>query len=147
MMRPRAVALAVFLAGCARGGDRPASGPVVVDTTPLATQPVLDAVPIARPGGTIVLAGIKGRGRGVPGFPTDEIAMRYQTIRGVRTVDYRSYQHAVRLIESGRVPVERLHTHHFPLEQATEALKTLAGGASGDANGDRRAAISITLEP
>lgn len=113
---------------------------VCVDTTPHATKPVVDAVWATRPGGTIVLAGIKGRGRGVPDFPTDEVAMRFQTIRGVRTVDYRSYQQAIRLIESGRVPVERLHTHHFPLEEAATAIRTLT--AAGD-----RPAISITIEP
>lgn len=113
---------------------------VAVDTTPHATQPVLDAVPIVRPGGTIVLAGIKGRGRSVSGFPTDEIAMRFQTIRGVRTVDYRSYQQAVRLIESGRLPVDRLHTHHFPLADAAAAVRKLTAVGNDPA-------ISITIEP
>ncbi len=117
-----------------RGAD------VVVDTTPHATRPVVDAVRMARPGGTIVLAGLKGRGNHVPGFPSDEVAMRYQTIRGVRAVDYRSFRQAVRLIESGRVPVERLHTHHFPLEEAERAVRTLADSG-------QHGAISITVEP
>lgn len=113
---------------------------VSVDTTPRATKPVVDAIFATRPGGTIVLAGIKGRGRGVPDFPTDEVAMRFQTIRGVRAVDYRSFRQAIRLIESGEAPVERLHTHHFPLESAAEAVRTLIG------HGDRPA-ISVTIEP
>lgn len=113
---------------------------ITVDTTPHATKPVVDAVHATRPGGTIVLAGIKGRGRGVPDFPSDEVAMRYQTIRGVRAVDSKSFAQAIRLIESGRAPVEQLHTHHFPLESAAEAIRTLAGqGASP--------AISVTIEP
>jgi threonine dehydrogenase-like Zn-dependent dehydrogenase len=58
----------------------------------------------------------------------------------VRTVDYRSYQQAIRLIESGRVPIERLHTHHFPLEQAAEAVRTLTAKTD-------HPAISITIEP
>ena len=111
---------------------------VVVDTTPHAVQPVLDAVRAARPGGTVVLAGLKGRG--VPEFPTDEVAMRRLTIRGVRAVDHRSFRQAVALIESGRHPLERLHTHHFPLADAGEAIRTLA--ASGE-----RPAIAITIEP
>jgi len=117
-----------------RGAD------VVVDTTPHATQPVIDAVHIARPGGTIVLAGLKGRGRAIPGFPSDEVAMRYQTIRGVRAVDYRSFQQAVQLIESRSVPIHRLHTHSYPLEAAADAVRTLM-------NGGERPAISITVEP
>ena len=113
---------------------------IVVDTTPHATQPVVDAVSIARPGGTIVLAGLKGRGRGVDGFPSDDVAMRYQTVIGVRTVDYHSYRQAVRLIESGSLPVERLHTHHFPLEQAADAVQTLVQAG-------KHQAVSITVEP
>jgi threonine dehydrogenase-like Zn-dependent dehydrogenase len=111
---------------------------VVVDTTPHATQPVLDAVRMTRPGGTIVLAGLKGPG-GVPGFPSDEIAMRWQTIKGVRAVDRNSFQQAVRLLESGWLPVERLHTHSFPLEQAADAVRALTDPAAH--------AIAITIEP
>lgn len=113
---------------------------VTVDTTPHATKPVVDAVFATRPGGTIVLAGIKGRGRGVPDFPTDEVAMRFQTIRGVRAVDYRSFRQAIRLLESQDPVLERLHTHHFPLEQSAAAVRALT--AAGD-----RPAISITIEP
>ncbi len=113
---------------------------IVVDTTPHATGPVIDAVYMARPGGTIVLAGLKGRGNGVPGFPSDDVAMRYQTIIGVRTVDYHSYRQAVRLIESGSIPVERLHTHHFPLDQAAAAVDALSRASE-------RQAVSITVEP
>lgn len=112
---------------------------VVVDTTPHATQPVIDAVQMARPGGTIVLAGIKGRG-GIPAFPSDDVAMRYQTIKGVRAVDYHSFQRAVRLIESGSVPVHELHTHRFPLEAAAEAVLSLTEPRD-------RPVIAVSIEP
>ena len=111
----------------------------VVDTTPHATRPVVESVQIARPGGTIVLAGIKGLNK-VDGFPSDDLAMRYQTVKGVRSVDYHSFRRAVHLIESRAVPVERLHTHEFPLEDALHAVRTLSGETGGDA-------ISITIEP
>ncbi|MEZ4331067.1 MAG: zinc-binding dehydrogenase [Myxococcota bacterium] len=113
---------------------------VTVDTTPHATKPVVDAVWSTRPGGTIVLAGIKGRGRGVPDFPSDEVAMRFQTIRGVRAVDYRSFRQAIRLLESEDPLVPQLHTHHFPLEAAADAVRALTGASD-------RPAISITIEP
>lgn len=111
---------------------------VVVDTTPHAAQPVLDALRMARPGGSVVLAGLKGPG-GVSGFPTDEVALRTLTVRGVRAVDHQSFRLAVRLIESGRLPLERMHTHHFPLVRAAEAVQALADPAAG--------AIAITVEP
>lgn len=111
---------------------------VVVDTTPGATRPVVDAVHIARPGGTIVLAGLKHAK--VPDFPSDEIAMRYQTIKGVRTQGFASFRQAVQLLESGALDVSRMHTHHFPLEHAEEALRTLEDAGAHDA-------IAITVEP
>ena len=43
-------------------------------------------------------------------------------------------------VAAGTVPIERLHTHHFPLEAAADAVRTLT--AAGD-----RPAISITIEP
>ncbi len=121
-----------------RGATGGAGVDVVVDTTPHAAQPVLDAVRAARPGGTIVLAGLKGRA--VPDFPTDEIAMRRLTVRGVRAVDHRSFRQAIGLIESRRLPLERLHTHHYPLEDAALAVRTLTAGGE-------RPAIAITVEP
>jgi threonine dehydrogenase-like Zn-dependent dehydrogenase len=112
---------------------------VVVDTTPFAARCVIDAIYLARPGGTVVLAGLKGRNR-VPDFPSDELAVRALTVRGVRAVDYRSFQRAIALLESGSVPVERLHTHAFALEQAEQAVRTLAGELEPGA-------ISVTIEP
>ena len=80
------------------------------------------------------------KGQGIPGFPSDEVALRYQTIKGVRAVDYHSFQRAVRLIESGTVPIHKLHTHHYPLEAAADAVRSLT--IPGE-----RPAISITIEP
>ena len=113
---------------------------VVVDTTPHATQPVIDSIHMACLGGTIILAGLKGRDGIIPGFPSDEIIMRYQTVKGVRSVDYNSFQLAVKLIESGAIPVEKMHTHHFPMESAVEAVRSLVDSPSTPA-------ISITIEP
>jgi hypothetical protein len=36
------------------------------------------------------------------------------------------------LIESGRVPIERMHTHDFALEDAEHAIKLLAGEIPGE---------------
>ena len=66
--------------------------------------------------------------------------MRYQTIKGVRAVDYHSFRQAVSLIESGRIRVDRLHTHSYPLEAAADAVRTLL-------HSEDHPAISITVEP
>lgn len=111
---------------------------VVVDTTPHASGPVRDAIAMVRPGGTVVLAGLKGAA-GIDGFPSDEVAVKALTLRGVRGVDRRSFRRAIRLIEAAHRPLDRLHTHHFPLEAAAAAVQTLGDPAAR--------AVAVTVEP
>ena len=47
-------------------------------------------------------------------------------IKGAIGVTSTGYKSAIRLIESGRVPVERMHTHNFDLADAELAIRTLA---------------------
>ncbi|MBK7249432.1 MAG: alcohol dehydrogenase catalytic domain-containing protein [Gammaproteobacteria bacterium] len=100
---------------------------VVLDLTPDATQPVLDAIEIVRPGGTIVLAGSKG-GRTVA-LPTDTLMWKDITLRGVVGVGHREYRQAIKIIASGKYPLHRLVTHRFPLHEAEAAIRMLAGEA------------------
>ena len=101
---------------------------VVLDTTPYAVDAVAQAVRMVRESGTVILAGLKG-GRPLSDFSTDEIVWKRVTMKGVRGVDFGAFQHAVETIESRRYPLERLHTHSFPVEEAEKALRTLAGEA------------------
>jgi threonine dehydrogenase-like Zn-dependent dehydrogenase len=111
---------------------------VVVDTTPRATQPVIEALRMARPGGTVVLAGLKGTT--VPAFPTDEVAMRWQTIKGVRAATTWGFRQAVALIGSETANLQRMHTHRFRLEDAADAVRALSGASD-------RPAVAVTIEP
>jgi threonine dehydrogenase-like Zn-dependent dehydrogenase len=97
----------------------------VVDTTPGALDAVQNAVSLVRPAGTIVLGGLKGRG--VPDFPVDRIALAGVTVRGMRGVSSEAYRGAIALIASGRFPLDRLRTHSFPLDSAGRAVEVLAG--------------------
>ena len=99
---------------------------VVLDTTPYAVDAVAQAVRMVRESGTVVLAGLKG-GRPILDFSTDEIVWKRVTLKGVRGVEFAAFQRAVETIESRRYPLERLHTHSFPVEEAEKALRTLAG--------------------
>src|SRR5262245_47083981 len=112
---------------------------VVVDTTPYATRPILDALRMARPRGRVVLAGLKGPHK-LDGFPSDHVVVRMLQIRGVRAVDYASFHQAIRVIERHLAPVERLHTHEFSLERAADAVRTLTGETGSGA-------IHVTIEP
>ncbi|HTY18998.1 MAG TPA: zinc-binding dehydrogenase [Myxococcota bacterium] len=103
-----------------RGAD------VVIEVTAFATEPVRDAVDCARLGGTVVLAGVKGM-KAIEGFVSDKVVLKEVTIRGAIGVTYGAYERAIRLIESRRVPLERMQTHRFGLRDAERAIRTLAG--------------------
>jgi threonine dehydrogenase-like Zn-dependent dehydrogenase len=98
----------------------------VVDVTPVATQPILDAISMVRPGGTIVLAGLKGSARRVA-VPPDVLVMDGIELKGVRGISTRSYRLAVRAICSGAYDFSAWHTHTMKLKDAELAIRILAG--------------------
>ncbi len=108
-----------------RGAD------TVVDVSSYATKPVADALSMVRTGGTVVLAGVKGF-RAVDNFVSDLVVMKEINIKGAIGVTSSGYKAAIRLIESGRVPMAKMHTHDFPLEDAELAIRTLARQVPGD---------------
>jgi threonine dehydrogenase-like Zn-dependent dehydrogenase len=110
-----------------RGAD------VVVEVSANATEPVAESLRYVAPGGTVVLAGIKGF-KPVPDFISDLAVVKEVTIKGAFGVTARSYEQAIALIESGRVPLAKMHTHDFSLDQAELAIRTLAGEADGPAS-------------
>lgn len=112
---------------------------VVIDVTANATQPVIDAVDIVRPGGTIVLGGLKGVA--VDAFPTDKIVLRGINLIGARGVTAPAYRDALDLIASHRYPLDRLRTHQFPLADVERAIQVLAGEVPGEH------AINVVIRP
>lgn len=108
-----------------RGAD------VVVEVTSYATAPVREALDFVRPGGTIVLAGVKGF-KPVDSFVSDLIVLKEISIKGVIGVTSSGYRKAIDLIESGSAALEWMHTHDFPLEDAELAIRTLAREVPGE---------------
>jgi threonine dehydrogenase-like Zn-dependent dehydrogenase len=102
-----------------RGAD------IVVDVSSYATAPVADALNYVVPGGTVVLAGVKGF-KPVPNFISDKVVLKEISIRGAIGVTASGYASAIRLIESGSAPLEKMHTHDFGLKDAELAIRTLA---------------------
>jgi threonine dehydrogenase-like Zn-dependent dehydrogenase len=104
---------------------------VTLELTPMATAPVTDALLATRHGGRVVLAGLKG-GKEVP-LVTDLIINRALTVVGAFGVDATAYAEAIRIIESRRFPLEKLHTHTFGLQDTVRAIEVLAGEVPGEA--------------
>jgi threonine dehydrogenase-like Zn-dependent dehydrogenase len=99
---------------------------VVLELTPIATQPVLDAVEAVRHSGRIVLAGLKG-GKSVD-LVTDRLINKGVTVRGAFGVNADAYIEAIRIIESGRFPLEKMHSGKYELADTEAAIQSLADG-------------------
>ncbi len=104
---------------------------VVVDVSAVATEPVVHAVEIVKTNGRIILAGVKGGGA-TAALPVDRVVMKEIALQGVFSQDVRAFEPALRLIESRRYPLERMHTHTFGLEDVALAVETLAGRVAGE---------------
>ena len=113
---------------------------IVIDVVPYAASTFVDAIDVVRPGGMVVLAGMKGDVP-VPNFFSDHLARKAVTIRGVQGKSTESYRRAVALLESRRFPIERLNTHTFGLADAEKAIEVLAGSVPGEN------AVFVSLDP
>ena len=103
---------------------------VVLDLTPMAEQPIRDAINAVRWGGTIVLAGLKGH-KEIP-ITTDMLINKAITVKGAFSVDANGYTDAIKLIESGKFPLEKMQTHKYGLDNVEHAIKLLAGEVPGE---------------
>jgi threonine dehydrogenase-like Zn-dependent dehydrogenase len=119
------------------GGDM---ADVVIDVTAYAVEAVTQAIDLARRGGRVVLGGTKGP-KPVPNFISDKVVGKELTVLGAFGVDWPAYEAAVKLIESGKYPLERMHTHTLPLDEAERGLALLAGSVEGEQ------AIHVALVP
>lgn len=103
---------------------------VVLDLTPVAAQPVRDAIEAVKVGGTVVLAGLKHH---APiEIVTDRIIQKAIRLVGARGVDSTAIREAIALIESGTYPLDRMHTHSFGLDDVVRAIAVLAGDVEGE---------------
>jgi threonine dehydrogenase-like Zn-dependent dehydrogenase len=97
---------------------------VVVDVTNGANSPIVQAVEMIRPGGKIVLAGLKGR-HPIEGLLTDRIVVKEIQVLGVMSAGWTSVELAIRIIERRRDLLARLKPKAFALEDVTTAVRTL----------------------
>jgi threonine dehydrogenase-like Zn-dependent dehydrogenase len=107
-----------------RGAD------VVIDASAEAIEPVQHAIELARPGGTVILGGLKNFAA-VP-LVTDPIALKQLRVQGVGGHDTASVAAALELIASRRFPLEELRSHEFPLARAEHALRVVGREIAGE---------------
>jgi threonine dehydrogenase-like Zn-dependent dehydrogenase len=112
---------------------------IVVDTTPGATESVVDAIDAVRAGGTVVLAGTKGM-REVEGFVSDKLVFDNITVEGTLGTRAWSFERAIDVIESGRYDLGRLHSHTLGLSELERAIELQGGETDEDA-------FHITITP
>ncbi len=112
---------------------------VVIDTTPHATQPLVDAINVVSRTGTIVVIGLKNRN--LDGFPIDRLLMKRARIVGWVGQSNDSYQRAMDLIASRKFPIEKLRTHVYGFDQLETAIDVLAGDVATEK------AINVVVTP
>jgi threonine dehydrogenase-like Zn-dependent dehydrogenase len=100
--------------------DRPS---LVVDTTPHAGAPAIQAITAVANGGTVVLAGIKSPSARLD-LPVNEIVLRRLTLRGPVSKTLDALRTAVGAIESRSLPLDRLTTAAYPLSATAEAINS-----------------------
>lgn len=99
---------------------------VVVDVTAKAPAALAQAINLARPGGTIVLAGTRGSSE-TPGFWPDLIVFKELRILGALGVDVDAYTAALDLLASGRYPFAALQHRVVGFDGIEDLLQTMAG--------------------
>ena len=100
---------------------------VVVDVTAKAPEALAQAVALARPAGTVVVAGT--RGRPVPEFPADLVVFKELRIVGALGVDSAAYNTALALLAGNRYPFADLPRRVVGLDDAETLIRSLAGEA------------------
>lgn len=113
---------------------------LVVEATPHATGPVIDALGAARFAGTVVLAGLKG-GATADDFPVDTIVHKVLNVVGVLGTSAWSSEQAINAIVSERYDLSRLHSHTLGLDDVAHAMRLLAGEVPNED------AVHITITP
>jgi threonine dehydrogenase-like Zn-dependent dehydrogenase len=109
------------------------SGPadVVIDLVPRNTTTVQMASALVRPGGRVVLAGIKGPGRRGE-LVIDDVVLREVQLVGVLGVSSWAFREAIRLVASNRFPFSAMHTATIGLEDVTQAILAIGGETTGE---------------
>jgi threonine dehydrogenase-like Zn-dependent dehydrogenase len=94
---------------------------------------------IVRPGGRIVLAGLKDRKK-LEGLIPDRLVMKEITLEGALASSWSSFEHAIALLGRHEGELTKLCTHSYYIDEAETALRVL-----GREIIDKREAVHVHL--
>lgn len=97
---------------------------VVVDVSAFATEPITQAIEMVRPGGTVVVAGLKSF-KPIPDFISDKLITKEIAMLGVLSSSWSSVEKSIDIIRRRGDQLARLCTHHYPVEEADTAVRVL----------------------
>ncbi len=103
---------------------------VVIDVTAKAPAAFAQAVELARPGGTIIVAGTRGTPE-TPGFHPDHVVYKELRIIGALGVDVTAYRKALDLLVSGRYPFHDLPRQVAGFDDLEPLIQVMAGERAG----------------
>lgn len=113
---------------------------VVLDVAAGSGEPILQAIEMIRPGGTIVLAGLKNH-RPLEGFIPDRVVMKEIKLVGVLSSSWTSMRQSLALVEQYKDELAALCTHAYRIGEADTALRVL-----GREVVDRREAVHVHID-
>jgi alcohol dehydrogenase len=99
---------------------------VVVDVTAKAPSALGQAVDLACPGGTVVIAGMRGDGP-LPGFRADRVVLKELRVLGALGVDVAAYSAALELVASSRYPFADVARRVVGIDDVGGLLAAMAG--------------------
>ena len=100
----------------------------VINVTAYFPGALAQAANLAAIGGTIVVAG-EAHALATD-FEPDLLFLKELTVRGVRGRTARDMKKGIALLETGKLPLEKLATHTFTLDRTEEAIQTVGGQAN-----------------
>ena len=97
---------------------------IVVDVSAFATEPITQAIEMVRPGGKVVVAGLKSF-KPIPNFISDKLITKEIAMLGVLSSTWSSVEKSIDIIRRKGDALAKLCTHHYPVDQADTAVKVL----------------------
>lgn len=88
------------------------------------------AIGVLRRKSTLVVAGLSGKGARAE-FELDDLVWKEIALKGAYTRGGAALRSAVKTVNSGRYPLERIVSHSFPLDAADEAIRSIGGEVDG----------------